>query len=49
MNDMDVIYGNVDEYNPTKKRKMLIVFDDIIANMLNSKKLFIRTRKKIFF
>ena len=38
MNDMDVIYENIDEYNPKKKRKMLIVFDDIIADMPNSKK-----------
>ena len=35
---MDVIYENIDEYNPKKKRKMLIVFDDIIVDMPNSKK-----------
>ena len=38
MNDMDVIYENIDEYNPKKKRKMLIVFDDIIVDMPKSKK-----------
>ena len=25
-----------EEYNPNKKRKMLIVFDDMIADMLSS-------------
>ena len=31
---MDNIYKNVEEYNPNKKRKILIVFDDMIADML---------------
>ena len=34
LNDMDDIYKNIEEYNPNKKRKILIVFDDIIADML---------------
>ena len=38
-NDMDVIYKNIEEYNPNKKRKILIVFDDVITNMLSNKKL----------
>ena len=38
-NDMDCIYKNIEEYNRKKKRKILIVFDDIIANMLSNKKL----------
>ena len=33
------IYKNIGEYNPNKKRKILIIFDDIIANMLSNKKL----------
>ena len=37
-NDMDDIYKNVGEYNPHKICKTLIVFDDMIANMLNNKK-----------
>ena len=37
--DMDVIYKNIEEYNPNQKRKMLIVFYDMIADMLNSKNL----------
>ena len=49
---MDGVYKNIEEYNPNKKRKILIVFDDMIADMLSNKKLnpiltelFIRGRK----
>ena len=38
-NDMDDIYKNNKEYNPNKKQKILIVFDDRIADMLSNKKL----------
>ena len=31
---MNGIYKNVEEYNPNKKRKILIVFDDMIVVML---------------
>ena len=51
-NDMHDVYKNIDEYNPDKERKILIVFDDMIADMINNKKLnsivtelFIRGRK----
>ena len=51
-NDMQDVYKNIEDYNPGKKRKMLIVFDDIIADMFNNKKinpivteLFIRGKK----
>ena len=50
--NMDDIYKNIEEHNPNKKRKILIVFDDMIADMLCKKKLnpivtelFIRGRK----
>ena len=53
-NDIDDIYKNIEEYNPNKERNILIVFD-IIADMLNNKKLnpivtesFIRNRKLLF-
>ena len=36
---MDDIYKNIEGYNPNKKRKILIVFDNMIANMLSNKKL----------
>ena len=35
---MDDIYKNIEEYNPDKKRNILIVFDDIIADILTNKK-----------
>ena len=36
---MDDIYKNIEECNPNKKRKILTVFDDMIADMLSNKKL----------
>ena len=49
---MDDIDKKIEEGNPNKKRKILIVFDDMIADMLSNKKLnpvvtelFIRGRK----
>ena len=51
-NDLQDVYKNIEEYNLGKKRKVLIVFDDMIAGMINNKKLnpivnalFIRDRK----
>ena len=38
-NDMNDIYKNIEEYNPNKKRKILIAFDDTITDMLSNKKL----------
>ena len=35
---MDDIYKNIEEYNLNKKQKILVVFDDIIANMRSNKK-----------
>ena len=52
LNDMQDVYKNIEDYNLGKKRKALIVFDDMIADMINNKKLnpvvtelFIRGRK----
>ena len=49
---MDDVYENIDDYNPTRKRKKLIVFDDMIADIMSNKKiqavvkeLFVRCRK----
>ena len=51
-NDMQDVYKNINYYNPNKENKILIVFDDMIADMINNKKLnsivtelFIRGRK----
>ena len=38
-NDMHDVYENIDEYNIDKERKMLIVFDDMIADMINSNRI----------
>ena len=49
---MDDIYKNIEEYNQNKKQKILIVIDDMVADMLGNNKLnpvvtewFIRERK----
>ena len=51
-NMMDDVYENINDYNPIRKRKKLIVFDDMIADIMTNKKfqaiikeLFIRCRK----
>ena len=51
-NDMRDVYRNINYYNHYKENKILIVFDDMIADMINKKKLnsivtelFIRGRK----
>ena len=51
-NDMRNVYKNISYYNPDKENKILIVFDDMIADMIQNKKLnsivtelFIRGRK----
>ena len=38
-NDMHDVYENIDNYNTDKENKILIVFDDMIADMINNKKL----------
>ena len=38
-NDMQHVYINIEEYNIGKKRKILILFDDMITDMVNNKKL----------
>ena len=51
-NTMDDVYENIVYYNPSRKRKILIVFDDMIADIMTNKKfqaiikeMFIRCRK----
>ena len=51
-NTMNDVYNNIDNYNQSRKRKILIVFDDMIADIMTNKKfqaiikeLFIRCRK----
>ena len=49
---MDEIYDDINDYNKKRKRKVLIVFEDIISHVMSNKKaqqvlkeLFIRCRK----
>ena len=51
-NTMDDVYVNIHDYNPSRKRKILIVFDDTIADIMTNtkfqaiiKELFVRCRK----
>ena len=51
-NTMDDVCNNIDDYNPKRKGKTLIVFDDMIADIMTNKRfqviikeLFIRCRK----
>ena len=51
-NTMDDVYSNIDDYNSKRKRKVLIVFDDMIADIMTNKRfqaiikeLFIRCKK----
>ena len=40
---IDNVFENLEDYNPTMKRRVLIVFDDMIADMeFNEKLLFLR-------
>ena len=52
---MDDIYKTIEKYNPNKERKIFVIFDDMIADILSNKKLkplvtelFIRGRNIIF-
>ena len=38
-NNIQDVYKNIEEYNQGKKRKVFIVFYDMIADMINNKKL----------
>ena len=49
---MGDVYENIDDYNRNRKRKILIVFDDMIADIMSNKEfqaivkeLFVRCRK----
>ena len=54
-NMMNDVYENINNYNPSRKRKIFIVLDDMIADIMASKKfqaiikeLFVRCRNSIF-
>ena len=37
-NSMDDVYENNDDYKPSRQRKILIVFDDMTADIMANKK-----------
>ena len=52
---MDDVYSNINDYNPDRKRRILLVFDDMIADIITNKKfqsiikeLFIRCRYLLY-
>ena len=36
---MDDVYNNINDYNSNRKRTILIVFDDMIADIMTNKKI----------
>ena len=36
-NTTDDVYENINDYNPDRKRKILIVFDDMFADIMTNK------------
>ena len=44
---MHDLYKNINDYNPDKENKILIVFDDMIADMINNKKLLKKFQKML--
>ena len=45
---MDGVYNNIDDYDPSRKIKILIVFDDMIVDIMTNSK-FQTTIKELFF
>ena len=37
---MDDVFDNIDDYNPRRKRKILIVFDDVVSDIMTNKRFF---------
>ena len=47
-NDMHKVYKNIDNYNPDKENQIFIVFDDMIADMINNKKIKFNSNRVIY-
>ena len=45
-NTMNYVYENIDHYNPNRKKQILIIFDDLIADIMTNNK-FQATNKKL--
>ena len=39
-NTLDDVYEDIDNYNPKRNKKVLIAFDDMIANIMSNKKIY---------
>ena len=37
-NTMDDVYNNIDDYNPKRKRKIVIIYDDMVADLTSNRK-----------
>ena len=47
-NTMNDVYENIDNYNLNRKRKILIVFDDMIPDIMTNKKISINNQRFIY-
>ena len=47
-NTIDDIHENIDDYNPNRKRKILNVFDDMIADIITNKKISSHNQRTIY-
>ena len=47
-NTMDDVYQNINDYNPIRKRKKLIVFDDMISDIMTKKKISSHNQKTVY-
>ena len=44
-NAKDDVYNNIDDYNPKRKKRIVIVFHDVIADVMTNKKLILVFQK----
>ena len=47
-NMMDDVYENIHDYNSSRKRKILIVFDDMIADIIINKKISSHNKRIVY-
>ena len=47
-NTMDDVYENIHDYNSSRKRKILIVFDDMIADIMTKKKISSHNKRIVY-
>ena len=47
-NTMDDVYENIDNYNPNGKTKILIVFDDMITDIMANEKISSQNRRIVY-